>query len=791
MTKRHTALHLLPLTGLLGLSIPNTAFADDGLGEGLVARYTFDDGDATDSAGANDGTGVGPVSYPAGLIGQAASLGGSGAYIELPAQELGDFTVSAWFKQSASTGSWARVWDFGASGGAGGDFFLAANHGRLYGQLGLGIHSSGGANVQDVSSGFYAGNDTWYHVVVSYDQGGGGTALYVNGSLAGSGSYAAESFDTFSNQRWFLGHSNWADPDFAGLIDEVRIYDRALGGDAVASLYAEGASTDSDGDGVPDVADACSDEDATGFDTNADGCMDDSDGDGVADHLDACPGFDDAHDVDGDEAIDGCETDFDTSAVTVTVTGTVPAACTDSTGNVYSDDLPVVYAVEFAEGLAHDSYYEDPYGAYSTWGAEWALSIGAWTESGTFDTGDYYNSWYQGQDAYYGEYVSGVVSTGSLYMSLSAYNDALVEDVRDHMARGASHLDGFELYAQVTNEAADACSVSWYGYGPTWGYTDLDGFRIVVTGDSDGDGVDDDLDAFPTDPDETDDEDSDGVGDNGDLCSGFPNVDSDSDEVCDASDHCPTDSYDTDADNDDICDVDDVCVGMDNVDTDGDQICDDSDLCIGNDATGDDDLDGYCVSADNCPGDTNANQADADADGVGDVCEADGDRDGIIDDADSCPDAPDADQSDLDADGAGDVCDADDDNDGVTDDTDNCPFYTNTLQIDGDGDGHGDLCDGDDDGDGLSDEADACPGTPLEAPFDAAGCSGEQRVELVCGVPDDYGWERRGKYTACVTKEATSAHRAGLLTGREKGLLVARSMVEYWVSYVSVLSRWI
>ncbi len=51
----------------------------------------------------------------------------------------------------------------------------------------------------------------------------------------------------------------------------------------------------------------------------------------------------------------------------------------------------------------------------------------------------------------------------------------------------------------------------------------------------------------------------------------------------------------------------------------------------------------------------------------------DRDGDGVIDDEDNCPDTPNPDQADADNDGLGDVCDPDDDNDGVLDADDQCP----------------------------------------------------------------------------------------------------------------------
>ena len=160
------------------------------------------------------------------------------------------------------------------------------------------------------------------------------------------------------------------------------------------------------------------------------------------------------------------------------------------------------------------------------------------------------------------------------------------------------------------------------------------------------------------------------------------------------------------------------------------------------DADNDIDTDGVCGDVDNCPDDPNADQADADGDGIGDACDVgDADGDGVPDGADNCPGDSNAGQEDDDGDGAGNVCDAcpddpddDIDGDGICGDVDVCPDDPDN-DIDGDGIcGDVDVCpddpDNDIDGDGSCGDVDNCPDTanPGQEDADGLGSFGPQRL---------------------------------------------------------------
>ncbi|MGB7933762.1 MAG: thrombospondin type 3 repeat-containing protein [Gammaproteobacteria bacterium] len=118
-------------------------------------------------------------------------------------------------------------------------------------------------------------------------------------------------------------------------------------------------------------------------------------------------------------------------------------------------------------------------------------------------------------------------------------------------------------------------------------------------------------------------------------------------------------------------------------------------------------------------------------------------------------------------------CDLEDDTDcdGVPNSTDNCPLVSNADQSDFDLDGAGDQCDTDDDDDTIADTADHCPRTSPGDAVDPDGCSSQQRLDANC--PSKGAYRNHGKYVKCFVKETCAQTSLGLITKKQKKVIVS------------------
>ena len=81
--------------------------------------------------------------------------------------------------------------------------------------------------------------DTWYHIAVTFDgrlPAGERVKLYVNGNLDRAAEESSTSIPDYAS-RLFFGHLKGASKSFfSGMLDDVRVYDRALAPEAIQAV---------------------------------------------------------------------------------------------------------------------------------------------------------------------------------------------------------------------------------------------------------------------------------------------------------------------------------------------------------------------------------------------------------------------------------------------------------------------------------------------------------------------------------------------------------------------------
>jgi hypothetical protein len=101
---------------------------------------------------------------------------------------------------------------------------------------------------QDLASSGNLADNKWHHVAVIYDQGSGGSGdLYIDGQLAGSGANANPwSWQPGQEIELGLSHDTNTYQGFNGVLDDVRVYDRAFtAGEVTSALSGDLVDTNS------------------------------------------------------------------------------------------------------------------------------------------------------------------------------------------------------------------------------------------------------------------------------------------------------------------------------------------------------------------------------------------------------------------------------------------------------------------------------------------------------------------------------------------------------------------
>jgi hypothetical protein len=242
--------NLTASTGTQAISFPG-----DGMMSGLIGFWQFDELTGTI---ANDSSGNGrfgnmyggavakDLKVSAGCItGGCAMFNGDVDYIDIgTSSAFGDssgVSIVAWVRYDGvfAGGKFPRIFsNLTGSNYNGMELALddtASN--KLYFQVG---------NSNTLNNAFAdtaIATSSWYHVVGTYDGSTG--KIYINSELQEDTFSASNAIGASSLNFWIGGWPGSAGNNWNGLIDEVRIYNRAISAEEVQSIYANGAKGNS------------------------------------------------------------------------------------------------------------------------------------------------------------------------------------------------------------------------------------------------------------------------------------------------------------------------------------------------------------------------------------------------------------------------------------------------------------------------------------------------------------------------------------------------------------------
>lgn len=227
----------------------------NGIGAYAVGWWSFETIEAGNkvidgSGNGNDGTVYGATLTP-GLerLGNALSFNGA-SYVSAGNSSSANITdavtVEAWINTTAFGTNQYR----GIAGRLAGDRVDGCGF-----QYGLSSQWVGGDKIEfwankegksDCNGANYVVSDTislgrWYHIVGTYDSATGDQKIYLNGVLsAASNKGAGTKIKSFPNQPLEIGRNPQGYWYFNGLLDEVRIYEKALSSTEIRKHYVEG-----------------------------------------------------------------------------------------------------------------------------------------------------------------------------------------------------------------------------------------------------------------------------------------------------------------------------------------------------------------------------------------------------------------------------------------------------------------------------------------------------------------------------------------------------------------------
>ena len=223
---------ILLVIALVGL--PANVQAQSSSDEGLVAEWRFDEGSGNvvkDSSGnGNDGV-IHGATWTVGKVGSALRFDGKDDYVEVADDSSLDITdaitIEAWVKPYQLDGYDNIVTKDLANDDRNYHFTTGGDE--------LWFVFTGGSTHATTSANLAV--DTWYHVVLTFSDTNNLIKIYVDGIPKTLNTGGTETATASTNTAPLqIGHAYWDSKNkypFNGIIDEVRIYNRALTADEI------------------------------------------------------------------------------------------------------------------------------------------------------------------------------------------------------------------------------------------------------------------------------------------------------------------------------------------------------------------------------------------------------------------------------------------------------------------------------------------------------------------------------------------------------------------------------
>jgi len=195
----------------------------------LVAQLRFEGNTLDSTINLNHSASYGTISFTDGKAGQAITLNGTNAFLQLPANVANhqEITLATWVYWNGST-TGQRIFDFGSSLTE----YMYLTPKVIFGGLRFAIKNGSGAEQQLNAPALTAGK--WSHVAVTLSASG--ASMYVNGVQVAESNAITFSPQDFKPMLNYIGRSQSNYPLLNGSIDDFRIYNYALPANEIAQI---------------------------------------------------------------------------------------------------------------------------------------------------------------------------------------------------------------------------------------------------------------------------------------------------------------------------------------------------------------------------------------------------------------------------------------------------------------------------------------------------------------------------------------------------------------------------